>query len=51
MLEDFFTMPKKGENGKRNNKLTANKLLANPDDGTEPELTKKSLTPVPRERV
>lgn len=51
MLEDFFTMPKKGEKEKRNNKSTANKLLTNPDDGTEPELTKKSLTSVLRERV
>ncbi|XP_049931009.1 cadherin-7-like [Epinephelus moara] len=37
-LENFFIMPKKRDNQKKNNKSAASKALANPDDDTEPEL-------------
>ena len=37
-LDNFFTMPKKREARKKNNKSAANEALANPDDESELEL-------------
>lgn len=37
-LDNFFTMPKKRDTRKKNNKPVASELLANTDDDTEPEL-------------